>query len=92
MSAPALRKLHVKENSMIESSGLLHLPDLEVVVNSDANVRLRLDGNAVATSLKGNGSVHIEGYYQQTAIRKDPFGWCHVKYHDLPEALVADPH
>lgn len=92
VSAPALRKLNVVENSTVESSGLLSLSSLEVVVNADATVRLRIDGDSVTTTLKGNGSVHIEGYYQQSEVRKDPFGWCQVQYHRVSTAFVSDPH
>ncbi|MBI1227633.1 MAG: hypothetical protein GC192_20535 [Bacteroidetes bacterium] len=92
VSAPDLQHLFVEENSVVESTGVLNLKALEVVVNADASVRLRIDCETVATSLKGNGTVHIEGYFKQSEIRKDPFGWCQVQYHRQPDAIVSDPH
>ena len=92
VSVPALEKLLVLENATIESSGLMRLTSFEVVVNADANVCLRVDADVLNISLKGNGAVNIEGYFQRSEIRKDLFGWCHVQYHRVAEAIVSDPH
>lgn len=92
VSAPDMQQLIVQGNSLVESIGVLNLQALEVVVNADANVKLHIDSEWVATALRGNGSVQIEGCFKQSEIRKDPFGWCQVQYHRQADAIVSDPH
>ena len=75
LSLPNLKLLKITGDALVKSKGVLHISDLELILDSDGKVSLKVAGSTVKTRLRGRGSIRIIGAFRQITSHSTVDGW-----------------